>query len=99
MEIARNMSGKYWSHSADTKRRLSKKAKDRWAKMPEKKRAAVAKRISKAKKGALSPEQVQARNAKIRAFWANMPPEEKAARIKRATRARRAAAKARAKTS
>jgi hypothetical protein len=84
--------GKYWSHSAASKKRMSEKAKARWSAMSEKKRATIRKRISKAKKGKIPKLTAKAREAraqKIRAFWATLSPEEKAERVKRATEARR----------
>jgi hypothetical protein len=100
MEIARKMVGKYWSHSPETLKALSDKAKARWAKMSKKKRAAVGKTISKAKKGIASTQtdaQREARAEKIRAHWASMSADEKAARVRKATRARRAGQKAKPK--
>jgi hypothetical protein len=98
METARKMVGKYWSHSDASKAKMAARARERWARMSEKKRSALGKKISKAKKGVKpTPAQIEERGAKIRAWWASLTPKEREARIKKATKAGRAAAKKRAR--
>lgn len=99
MEAAQKMGGKYWSHSTESKRKMAKKAKARWAAMSEKKRAAISKKISRAKKGkkTQTAEQIEARRQKLKAFWANLSPEERSARGAKAAKARRAVAMIRPK--
>lgn len=95
METEQNM-GRYWSHSAQTRKLLSEQAKARWAKISKRKREAIGKKISKAKEGVtprVSKEARLSRAEKVKAHWATMTPRERKARVLRAAKAKRAAAK------